>query len=183
MAIFLESPWPILSIGVVVELVLAIILWRTGLGRVLWMMLGVLAVVAAGWLLQWLVVTDREAIDSLLHDCAAAVEANDVGRVISHISPSATQVRADAREALERAEVTMAKITSLEIAVDRQAKPRIAKATFTAIGKGRDRKGEFPIATRGCQVIVSLRYENGRWLVIDYTLKDLELPGARNEGT
>lgn len=180
MTIFLESPWPILSIGIVVELVLAIVLWQTGLGRVLWMMLGVLGVMWLGWLLQWLVVTDREAIDDLLHDCARAVEASDVNRVLGHISPSAAQVRADARLVFERVEVTMARIIDLEIAVDRRATPRVAKATLNAIGKGRDRKGEFPTDTYGCRVIVSLRCENGRWLVTDYALKDIKLPGARN---
>jgi hypothetical protein len=180
MSIFLESPVPILSIGIFVELVLAIALWQTGRGRVLLMMLGVLAVMAGGWLLQWLVVTDYEAIDDLLHDCASAVVANDVNRALSHISPSAKQVQAAARQVFEEDEVTMAKITDLQIAVNRRANPRTAKATFNAIGRGRDRKGQIPETTYGCHVIVKLRKEGDRWFIADYSLEDLELPGSRS---
>jgi hypothetical protein len=179
MVIFLESPWPILLIGIAVEAVLAVLLWRTGQGRLLWTMLGVLGVVVVGWLVQWLVVTDREAIDNLLHDGAAAVEVNDINRVLRHISPSAKQVQADARLVLERVEVTKVRLIDLAIAVDRRAKPRVAKATFTAIGLGRDRKGEFPTANYGCQVIANLRREDGHWFVTDYRLEDLKLPGSR----
>jgi hypothetical protein len=176
MAIFLESPWPILSIGITVELVLAILLWRTGQGRVLWAMLGTLGVVLLGFLLQWLVVTDREAIDNLLHDCAAAAEANDIPRLLGHISPSAKDVQTDIQTVLGRVEVTMARIIDLKITVNRQVNPREAKASFTAIAKGRDRKGEFPAQAYACKLIVDLRRENIGWRIADYHDEELKLP-------
>ena len=62
MVIFLESPWPILLIGIAVEAVLAVMLLRTGQGRLLWAMLGMAAVVLLGLAVERLVVTDREAV-------------------------------------------------------------------------------------------------------------------------
>ena len=55
-----ESFWPIVALGVVVEVVLAIALVRTG--RAMWLvaMGTVLALVVAGVAVEWLVVTERE---------------------------------------------------------------------------------------------------------------------------
>ncbi len=174
--IFLESPWPILMVGIAVEAVLAIALLVTRRGMLLWWLLGTAGFVLLGLLVEWLVVTDREAIDDALHDCAAAVEANDVNRLLAHISPSAAPVRVDIRTVLERVEVLMARITDLEITVNRRSDPRVAKAVFNAIGKGRDRKGEFPTEPYSCKVIVNLRREGNRWLVAEYGFEDLKLP-------
>ena len=102
-------------------------------------------------------VTDREAIDNTLDACAAAVEANDLNRLLECISPSAAQVRADARFVLDRFEVQKARITDLEITINRLTSPPTAKAKFRAIGTGRDRKGEFPYQGFAEIVTVELR--------------------------
>jgi hypothetical protein len=175
--ILLESPWPILSFGITVEVVLLILLLATRRGVLLWWMLGAAALVMLGVLVEWMVVTDREAIDDALHDCAAALEANDVNRLLTHISPSAAQLRSEIRATMDRIEVTMMRISDLQIVVNRKADPRVAKAVFKAIGKGRDRKGEFPLdQAYGCKVIVNFRSEGDRWLATDYDLEDLKLP-------
>jgi hypothetical protein len=170
MAIFLESPWPILAIGIVIEAVLAMMLLRTGQGRILWAILGVAPVVALGVLIEWAVVTDGEAIADTLYACAAAVEANDIEGLLEHISPSAEKTRADARLVLSQFEMRMARIRGLEIAVDRAAKPPTAKAEFVAFGKGRSRTETLPYDHDTRRVIVNLRREGDRWLVVDYHL-------------
>ncbi len=50
--LFLESPWPILIVGLVVEAVLAIVLFRTGRGVVLVAMGGVALLVLLGVLIE-----------------------------------------------------------------------------------------------------------------------------------
>jgi hypothetical protein len=166
MSIFLESPWPIISIGIVVELVLGIVLWCTGRGRVLWMMLGVLGFALLGFLLQWLVVTDREAINNLLHDCAAAAKANDVERILAHVSPEAVELRTDIRQVLERAEVTLVWISDLQLKVDRRANPPVANARFKVIAQGNDRKGQYPYKSHLCKPSVDFRLQDDRWIIV-----------------
>lgn len=176
MVIFVESPWPILFIGIAIEAVLAIFLLRTGRGAALLGMIGVAVFVLLGLLVEWLVVTDREAVQHTLDAAVAAVEANDIERLLSCISPSAQQARKDARWVLGRVEVKMARINDLEIKVNRLTNPPTATAKFQAIGTGRDRKGEFPYQTFAQRVTVELRQENDRWLVAGYNIEDLKLP-------
>jgi hypothetical protein len=177
MMMFLESPWPILALGITVEVVLAIALLVTRRGMLLWWMLGTAAFVMLGVLVEWMVVTDREAIDDALHDCAQALEANDRNRLLVHVSPSAKQLRSEVQTIMDRVVVTMMRISDMEITVNRNVDPRIARAAFKAIGKGRDRTGEFPLdQAYGCKVIVNFRREGDRWLATDYALEDLKLP-------
>jgi hypothetical protein len=175
--VFLENPWPILSLGITVEVVLVILLIVTRRGVLLGWMLGTATVVGAGVLIEWLVVTDREAIDDALHSCAAAIEANDQAQLLSHVSPSATHLRQEIRGRMDRFEVSMMRISNLEITVNRKADPRVAKAVFTAIGKGRDRKGEYVLGQAyGGKVIVDFSCENGAWRATGYDIQDLKLP-------
>lgn len=174
MMILLESPWPVLLIGIAVEAVLAIMLLRTGQGRVLWAMVAAGALTLAGLVVERLVVTDREAVEHTLDAAVAAVEANDLNRVLECISPTAPQTRADARFLLGRVEIRMARIGSLEITVNRLTSPPTAKAKLLAIGAGRDRRGEFPDQNFSQKVTVELRREGDRWLVGNYGLEDLE---------
>ena len=175
MIIFLESPWPILLIGIAVEAVLAVMLLRTGQGRLLWAMLGVGAVVLVGLVVERLVVTDREAVENTLDACVAAVKANDINRLSECISPTAPQVRAEARFVLGRVEVQKAAITDLEITINRLTSPPTAKAKFRAIGAGRDRKGEFPYQGFAEFITVELRLEGDRWLVSGYQPENRDL--------
>jgi hypothetical protein len=173
----LESPWPVISFGISIEVVLAILLLATRRGVLLGWMLGVAACVGLGVLVEWIVVTDREAIDDALHDCAAAIETNDVDRVLAHVSPRATSLQSEVREIMGRVEVSMMRIFDLEITVNRQADPRTAKSVFKAVGKGRDRKGEFPIEQAyKCKVTVNFRREGKQWFATDYEREDLDLP-------
>jgi hypothetical protein len=176
MMIFLESPWPILLIGIAVEAVLAILLLRTGQGRWLAAMFGVGLLVLLGLLVEHFVVTDRKAIINTLDAAAAAVEANNLNGVLDCLSPSAEQIRSDSRRALDRFEFRMARIHDLEIVINRLTSPPTAKVTFRAVGNGRDRRGEIPYQGFAETVTVTLRQEHGRWLVADYRVEDTRLP-------
>jgi len=165
MAIFVESPWPWLLIGIGVETALAIALLRTQRGAVLWAMLAVGVLVAAGLLVERLVVTDREAVENTLDAAVAAVEQNDVSRLLGYISPSADGTRRMAQAVLDRVEVRSAWVRGLEIKVNRLTSPWTAQVSFLAIGNGRDRKSEFPYETFSRRVVVKFRREDGRWLL------------------
>jgi hypothetical protein len=180
--IFLESPWPVLLIGVAVEAILAVALLRTGRGYLLWVMIGVAALMAVGLLVERLVVTERKAIEQTLDAAVAATEANDVNRLLNCISPSAEPTRADARWMLNRVEVSSAYVRNLQILVNHLTNPPTAQARFQAMGQGRDRLAQFPYGSYSRTVTVHLRLEGDRWLVTGYDVEGLDLGNLRTHG-
>ena len=180
--ILLESPWPILLIGIASEAVLAVMLLRTGRGYLLWAMIGMAVVVLVGLVVERLVVTEQEAIENTLDAAVDAAAANDLDRLLDCISPTAEHTRADARWMLDRVEVHSAYIHKLKIRINHLTSPPTAKVRFQAIGQGTDRKGEFPYQSYSRAVTVELRLEDGRWLVTGYDVEGLNLRNLRIHG-
>lgn len=86
------------------------------------------------------------------------------------------QSRREARWILDRVQVSDAYIRQLEITINRLTSPPTARAKFVAVGKGTDRKGEFPYETFMRRVVVDLRLEDGRWLATGYDVEDFQPP-------
>ena len=137
-------------------------------GYLLWAMLGVAAFVLLGLLVERLVVTDRKAGGDDARRRRGRREGQrsepPAGLHFSH----GEEARDYARLVLGRVEVEDAHIHDLEITINRLTSPRTAKAKFLAVGKGRDRKNEFPYQGFARRVVVELRREGGRWLVTDF---------------
>jgi hypothetical protein len=174
MVIFLESPWPILFIGIAVEAVLGMALMQTGRGKYLVAMIGVAVIVVIGLVVERLVVTDREAVRLTLDAAVAAVRKNDLNGLLDCIEPSAKEPRELSRWVLSRCEVQEGHISDLQITVNRLTSPPTAEAKFLAVGRGRDRMGEFPYQGFAQRVVVQLRLQGDRWLVTGYKLLDFE---------
>jgi hypothetical protein len=64
MTMFLESPIPVIFIGIIAEAVLATFFFSMRKAWTLWAMLGVLVLVFAGVGLEWVVVTDVEQVEA-----------------------------------------------------------------------------------------------------------------------
>jgi hypothetical protein len=173
MAIFVESPWPILFIGIGIEAVLAFLLLRTGLGKFLIAMIGVALLVVAGLIVERLVVTDREAVEQTLDTAVAAVRRNDLQGALNCISPSAQEPRRLTAMVFGWVHFEEAYIRRLEINVNRLTSPPSAQAKFQAIGRARDRRGEIPYEGFSRDVTLELRLEGGRWLVTGYEVEGL----------
>jgi hypothetical protein len=176
MMLFLESPWPVLLLGIAAEAVLAILLLRTGQGRWLGAMLGAGLLVLLGLVAEHFVVTDRKAIANTLDEAAAAVEANDLKRLLECVAPSAEEIRRGAPQVFERFEFRKARIHSLEIVINRLTSPPTATVAFQAVGNAKDRQGQSPYSGFAEPVSVTLRQEQGRWLVADYNVDGRKLP-------
>jgi hypothetical protein len=174
MAIFIESPWPFLLIGIAAEAVLAVLLVQTGRGKFLGAMLGVAVLTLAGLAVEHFVVTDRKAVANTLDEAVAAVEANDLGRVLACTAPTASKPRADARLVLGRFKVEMARMHNLEITINRLTSPPTATAKFVAMGHGQDRQGQMPYTSFSQHVVVELRCYDDRWLVTDCNIEDFD---------
>ena len=166
--LFLESPWPILIVGLVLESVLAIALFRTGRGVVLGLMAGVALLVLLGVLVERWTVTDTKRIRQTLETAAAGLRANSPQQVNACIVPGADgdAARAKVDNALSLAEFLELDVRNLEVKFNYQASPPTAETTFTAWVRGNDRSHMYPgEISKAVAMNVKLRKVSGRWLV------------------
>jgi len=172
MALLIENPLPIILFGIIAEAILGVILLQTGRGVLLWAMGGVLVVVLCGVGLEWLVVTDVERVEAVLGRTVAALEDNDLEAVLACCSESADHTRREARRAIRLVEFTRVKITRLDIQIIRHTSPPMAKARFSAMVAGRDRKGNFGQVKKPIGFTLTLREEPDGWRVTEHVLEN-----------
>jgi hypothetical protein len=173
---FLESPWPALGLGALALALLGVAWHNTRDRRLLQAMLGVIAVMLLLLLIQWLVVTDREAVAHALEETAQALESNDLNRVLAHLAPEGDRIRADAQRYLPHVEISDANIGGdLEVTVNRLTSPPSARATFTGRITGVNRiPGEtIPYDNFVKKFTLKLREGDSGWLITDYEMADL----------
>ena len=163
-----EDPTLLIIGGAIVELFFLITLIQTGRAAVIGGIVLVAAIVGAGWAVEWLVVTDREAVEARLNDTARALEHNDLNEVLSHVATDATEVRERLSAILPSANIEQAKIRDLEIQVQANTDPKTARAQLRGIIHGRDRAGQMPHDTFMRRFSVRLRQEQDKWVITDY---------------
>jgi hypothetical protein len=166
---FTEDPTPILVGGGLMLLVLAGFFLKTGRGLVLVGMAVVAMVMGLAVLVDRLVVTDREAVANTIYQAAAAAERNDLNAVMDFISPSAPEVKAEARRWIGQAKVESVSISAMEVTLDRAAKPMTATAEFRVYATGQltDRRMPYPFNYLS-RLLVRLQHSGDRWLVTEY---------------
>jgi len=170
MTTLLENPAPAIFAGIAIEAILGIALLKTGRGVILFVMLGVLAVVLGLVGLEWFVVTDAERVEETLDRAAAALQAGDLPGVLDCCHPTAARSRAEARRALDWIEFTKVRITDLKVSINRLSSPPSARAEGIVVVSGHDRHGSFEEMTRPIRFQVELRQEGPRWLVTGHAL-------------
>jgi len=172
MTTLIESPWPAIFFGIIALAILAVVLVRTGRGVVLLAMIGVLLITLGGVGLERLVVTERERVEDTLTEAAAAIEANDLDRLMRCISPSASYSPARARGVMRQYKFTEARITDVEIQINELTSPPSATAKMIGIFSVTDTHQELPYNNGRVGLIVYLRLENGRWLISGHEERD-----------
>jgi hypothetical protein len=178
---FVESPWPAITLGVVLEVALAIVLVRTGRGAVLVAMAAVLAVTIALVLLERAVVTEMESIEGTLETASAALEANDPAKVLELFALDSPR-RAEVETALSRFTVREARVgRDLQIRTNRLTSPPSASAYFTGRIEAHDQDGEVPYEHLIRKFKVTLHRDGDRWLLYDYAAED-PLSGRWTDG-
>ena len=113
-----EDPTTLIVAGLLIEGLLAVALVKSGRALLIAAMAGVLILVGLGVLVERLVVTDREQIETTLNEVCTALEANEVPGVLSHIDPAATGMRSRVQSDLSSAHITEVRLFDLEIQVD-----------------------------------------------------------------
>lgn len=172
MALFVESPWPSLMLGVVVEALLAIALVRTGRAAIVAPMLFVLAVTTGLVILERTIVTESEEVEDALDAVASALEANDLPAVLAAFSPDCTRL-GEVRSALSRFTVVRAHVGGdLEVRPNRLTLPPSATAYFTGRVEGKDKRGAVPYEHMIRKFKVRLERHGQKWLIADYSDAD-----------
>jgi hypothetical protein len=166
--LFLDSPWPILVVGLIVEAVLAVALFRTGRGKLLWAMAAVAFVVVLGVLIEQNTVTDTKRVRQTLAAAAAGLQANRLPQVHDCISPGpdGAAAREKAAWALGLVEFQEVSIRGLDLQFNYRTSPPTVKADIQTFARGRLRSHEISgEVVRPVRIQCMLRKENGRWLV------------------
>lgn len=164
-----ENPTPILFVGIFVVAVLAALFVTTVRKEFLWGIAGVLVLMGGAMLVDWLVVTDRELIEQTIDGGVAALEANDLDRVLTFLSPSAQKTRQRAQWALGAVEFQNVNISNLEIEVNQHTSPPTADVRFHGVFRYRE-----TVSPDQFQGLYSARFEvefekiDGRWLITDH---------------
>jgi hypothetical protein len=164
MTSILENPMPVVYVSAVVEAGLVFALVKTGLGRLIWAIFGVLLVTVLIVLVSWLVETDREKIAGVLSAGAKAVENNDIDGFLTHVAPESDVAR-EAKAQLPR--LRFSKVTFLD-------DPKInvqgdnARATVNVVVVVGGMRG-------GRLVTIDFRRYGERWLAVTLQHDDLNL--------
>jgi hypothetical protein len=168
----LESPWPAITLGLFLEVGLAIALVRSGRGVILVAMAFVLVLTAGMLVLEWAVVTEIEQVENALARVAATLEANDPPAVLRLMSPKSPR-RGEVESILSRVVILEAHVGGdLEVRTNRLTNPPSATAYFTGRFRARDRRGEIPYEQVVLKFKITLHHRGQSWLIYDYAVAE-----------
>ena len=142
---FLEDPTPAILIGLSALALTVFLYLQTRKTGAFIAIVVVLLLTVAAVLLEQIVVTQREQVETVVYDIAEAAEADDMPGVLAYISPGASEIRRLVELEMPRTKIERARILGkLTITVDETAIPAIAhvKCQCFISGKwGRDQLG------------------------------------------
>ncbi|MCC6124443.1 MAG: hypothetical protein IT426_05755 [Pirellulales bacterium] len=166
-----EDPTAFIFLGIVAEAVLGILLFKTGRGFLLWIMLGVLLFCLAGMIGQRFIITERKRVVQTLDGIVAALEANDLNALNSYLEPENAHSRNDARFALGMAKIEGAKYSKLTVEINDFTSPPTATVTFFGLVNFTAIKGDAPYNNYASNIKLKLRKHQDHWLVEDHELQ------------
>jgi hypothetical protein len=151
-------------------MLLAVALFRTGRGKLLWAMGGVALAVLLGVLIERNTATDTKRIRQTLEEAAAGLVANSAEQVKSCIEsgPDGGAARQMTDWALGQAEFREISLHNLEVKFNDHTSPLTAEAKFMVFVRGKARGGigsDLGEIARPVHMEVDLRKHSGRWLV------------------
>lgn len=167
-----EQPLVIVLVGLSILVVLGAAWVLSGRRELLLAAAAAAVLLVVGLVVEWLVITDREAIQQTLRQIARDVQSNNLRAVTQHIAKRAPQLRQKVLAEMPRYRFDRCRITRVHrIEVDAQAQPRTARVEFNVVASGSFQEDGFEIHDAQVPRWVCLylvREENGRWTVEEY---------------
>ena len=167
MMVFLESPWPIITVGIVLEAILGVLLFTTRRGVLLVAVVGVLALVGLGVLVERLVVTERERVEMTLDEGIAALKSNNLKRVYAVLAPSAEGVRRQVQMGYALVTITDVSLHNIEIELNDLTSPPTAEAKFDVVVYFRGKSSMITHDRWPGKFTLHFEKQGERWLVVD----------------
>jgi hypothetical protein len=170
MTTLLESPWPALILGgIAIAVAGALFLARRD--GVSLAALSVAAFLTLGMvLLERMVTTEKEHVESAIAGMLAAIETNEPDRVLEWVDPGATGVRAEVVRLMPEIDVqqtgTMGRI---DVVIDDAANAPTAESTILAFLDGVHRKTGVRVPYYKQRVDMHWVKRGERWLLDDFT--------------
>jgi len=165
-----DDPTPVVVIIVIVEAILGLFFVATVQKPFLWGMGGAAVVLGLVLLADYLVITDREAVEQTIREGVSALRDNDLERVLTFLSPSAVKTRERAIWAMNLVRFTGIHISDLKIEVNPRTNPPTAEARFFAVFRYefREKTAEHIYEAYAARFTVLFEKVNNRWLLTDH---------------
>lgn len=168
-----ESPWPAIFFGIFATTILAMALVRTGRGVLLLAMVVVLVLTLGAVGLEQVVVTERERVEDTLYGAAAAIEANDLDRLMPLLAGTARVSLNRARSVFHQYKFTEARITSVEIEINDLTSPPTAEAKTICAFSLIDTQAGLPYNNGRIGLTIQLQRESDRWRITGHSEDNL----------
>lgn len=174
-----ENPIPMLMIGAVLLTFTGVLYYSTrSVGSFVASVL-VVVLTLSGLVMEQIVFTERELVEVALANITDAAEENDLERVLSCLSPTATRTKAMAEKLMPELKIEKANIMSeIEISLDDEKNPTRATAKFRGFFQAQHNSGfaggkPFPVE-------VELVRDEHRWLIEEFSsTMDFESQAAK----
>jgi len=161
-----ENPTLVLASGGLILLMLAVGFYHTRNARVLLAMVAVFLLTAGLWLVEWLVVTDSEAIRHVLRQVANAVVRGDAAGVRSHLAGDADELSAAVDVVLAQFDIQSIHFTGeMKIRLDRRVQPPSAVAQFGCLVNGQALAADIPYRVYRTRLQVQLTHDGDVWQI------------------
>lgn len=141
MEYFIENPFPVLMVGLVLMTFTGVVFYSTRSTPALIALVLLMALSISLLVLEQLIETPREGVVKTLRAATTAAEANDMDRVLSFVDSEATEVRKLVEDLMPRLDITKANVgRDIEIVFDNDDDPTVATASFEGFFQARDRR-------------------------------------------
>ena len=167
MDIFLESPWPWIAVGGIIEGTLALALFVTRRGTLLYAMIGVALLTAGGVLVERWVITEPKRVMMTIDEGVEALKSNSEARMYAVVSPTAEQTRRQIQTGLNMVRVTDVSLHNLDIRVNDRARPLTAEVQLDAVIYFEGRKPILGSDRWAGHLHLHLQRTPERWLILD----------------
>ena len=179
MELLFENPIPLLMVGAVLLTFTGVLYFTTrSVGSFVASVI-VVVVTLSALVMEQLVYTQRELVEVALAGITDAAEEDDLPRVLTYLSPTATRTRAMAEKLMPQLDIEKANIVSeIKIELDDEKKPTTATATFDGFFFANHKSGM--AGGKRIPVTVELVRDEQRWLIEEFRGdKDFESEAAK----
>ncbi len=160
-----EDPTPFVALGLMVELLLGIALFKTGRLIMAGPMLVVAVLMVAAVFIERWIVTDREAVLAALDEAVAACEAEQIDRLLTFIDPAQAALRRTTQATLTGLRIDRIKQVDTKVQVSRLTPQPTATIYVTARVSGQLRGAAGTAGETFISYRLDWRKLDDRWLI------------------